>query len=158
MIDLKHLTLINFRYYCTSDEDIRWRWLCLRDGTTDDNINVAGHRLSTGEMEELIGSHAAVAECAVVGIDDEREDKYRWACCVERWSHGWAWINWARPYFANSTRNWSSSHFRQAVIVAGSQDAFWKDPAKNHPPASGKRCPVPPTITTHILWSLLDAT
>jgi propionyl-CoA synthetase len=40
-------------------------------GRTDDNINVAGHRLSTGEMEELIGSHAAVAECAVVGVDDE---------------------------------------------------------------------------------------
>ena len=40
-------------------------------GRTDDNINVAGHLLSTGEMEELIGSYAAVAECAVVGIDDE---------------------------------------------------------------------------------------
>ncbi|MDG2198399.1 MAG: propionyl-CoA synthetase [SAR324 cluster bacterium] len=40
-------------------------------GRTDDNINVAGHRLSTGEMEELLGSHATVAECAVVGIDDE---------------------------------------------------------------------------------------
>jgi propionyl-CoA synthetase len=40
-------------------------------GRTDDVINVAGHRLSTGEMEELIGAHKAVAECAVVGIDDE---------------------------------------------------------------------------------------
>ena len=40
-------------------------------GRTDDVINVAGHRLSTGEMEELIGGHAAVAECAVVGIDDQ---------------------------------------------------------------------------------------
>jgi len=40
-------------------------------GRTDDVINVAGHRLSTGEMEELIGSHAAVAECAVVGVDDQ---------------------------------------------------------------------------------------
>ena len=40
-------------------------------GRTDDVINVAGHRLSTGEMEELIGSHPAVAECAVVGIDDQ---------------------------------------------------------------------------------------
>jgi len=40
-------------------------------GRTDDVINVAGHRLSTGEMEELIGGHEAVAECAVVGIDDE---------------------------------------------------------------------------------------
>ncbi|MEX0730427.1 MAG: propionyl-CoA synthetase [Aquisalimonadaceae bacterium] len=40
-------------------------------GRMDDVINVAGHRLSTGEMEELIGAHSAVAECAVVGIEDE---------------------------------------------------------------------------------------
>ena len=40
-------------------------------GRTDDVINVAGHRLSTGEMEELIGAHQAVAECAVVGIADD---------------------------------------------------------------------------------------
>jgi propionyl-CoA synthetase len=40
-------------------------------GRVDDVINVAGHRLSTGEMEEFVGSHAAVAECAVVGISDE---------------------------------------------------------------------------------------
>ena len=39
-------------------------------GRVDDVINVAGHRLSTGEMEELIGDHWAVAECAVVGIDE----------------------------------------------------------------------------------------
>ncbi|RYF77800.1 MAG: propionyl-CoA synthetase [Cytophagaceae bacterium] len=37
-------------------------------GRVDDVINVAGHRLSTGEMEEIVGSHSAVAECAVVGI------------------------------------------------------------------------------------------
>ncbi len=40
-------------------------------GRIDDVINVAGHRLSTGEMEEIIASHPAVAECAVVGIEDE---------------------------------------------------------------------------------------
>ncbi len=40
-------------------------------GRSDDVINVAGHRLSTGEMEEIVGSHAAVAECAVIGIQDE---------------------------------------------------------------------------------------
>ncbi|TXH71905.1 MAG: propionyl-CoA synthetase [Thiothrix sp.] len=40
-------------------------------GRVDDVINVAGHRLSTGEMEEIIGGHAAVAECAVVGRDDD---------------------------------------------------------------------------------------
>ena len=39
-------------------------------GRIDDVINVAGHRLSTGEMEEVVASHPAVAECAVVGIAD----------------------------------------------------------------------------------------
>ena len=40
-------------------------------GRTDDVINVAGHCLSTGEMEEIVGAHPAVAECAVIGIHDE---------------------------------------------------------------------------------------
>ncbi|HAS6219236.1 TPA: acetate--CoA ligase [Vibrio vulnificus] len=40
-------------------------------GRIDDVINVAGHRLSTGEMEEIVGAHPAVAECAVVGVQDE---------------------------------------------------------------------------------------
>jgi len=39
-------------------------------GRTDDVINVAGHRLSTGEMEEILASHPAVAECAVIGVQD----------------------------------------------------------------------------------------
>lgn len=38
---------------------------------TDDIINVAGHRLSTGGMEEVLASHPDVAECAVVGVHDE---------------------------------------------------------------------------------------
>ncbi|MBO0884961.1 MAG: AMP-binding protein, partial [Mycobacterium sp.] len=40
-------------------------------GRTDDIINVAGHRLSTGGMEEVLSSHPDVAECAVIGIKDE---------------------------------------------------------------------------------------
>jgi propionyl-CoA synthetase len=40
-------------------------------GRTDDIINVAGHRLSTGSMEEVLASHRDVAECAVVGMKDE---------------------------------------------------------------------------------------
>lgn len=40
-------------------------------GRTDDIINVAGHRLSTGGMEEVLSSHQDVAECAVMGIKDE---------------------------------------------------------------------------------------
>jgi propionyl-CoA synthetase len=38
---------------------------------TDDVINTAGHRLSTGQMEEILASHPDVAECAVVGVADE---------------------------------------------------------------------------------------
>ena len=40
-------------------------------GRTDDVINVAGHRLSTGQLEEAIAGHEAVAECAVTGVKDE---------------------------------------------------------------------------------------
>jgi propionyl-CoA synthetase len=39
-------------------------------GRIDDVINVAGHRLSTSEMEEIIAGHTGVAECAVFGIND----------------------------------------------------------------------------------------
>ena len=39
-------------------------------GRIDDLINVAGHRLSTGQLEEVVANHPAVAECAVVGVQD----------------------------------------------------------------------------------------
>ncbi len=48
------------------DED-GYLWIMSR---TDDIINVAGHRLSTGAMEEVLAAHPDVAECAVVGIAD----------------------------------------------------------------------------------------
>ena len=37
---------------------------------TEDVINVAGHRLSTGAMEEVLAAHADIAECAVIGVAD----------------------------------------------------------------------------------------
>ena len=40
-------------------------------GRVDDVINVAGHRLSTAEMEEVVARHPSVAECAVVGVNDD---------------------------------------------------------------------------------------
>jgi len=40
-------------------------------GRVDDVINVAGHRLSTAEMEEIVASHPSIAECAVIGINDD---------------------------------------------------------------------------------------
>jgi propionyl-CoA synthetase len=39
-------------------------------GRVDDVINVAGHRMSTGEMEEVVADHPAIAECAVIGVED----------------------------------------------------------------------------------------
>jgi propionyl-CoA synthetase len=59
-------------YYKTADagyiDDDGYLWVMSR---TDDIINVAGHRLSTGAMEEVLASHPDVAECAVVGVHDE---------------------------------------------------------------------------------------
>ncbi len=51
-------------------------------GRVDDVINVAGHRLSTSEMEEIVSSHPDVAECAVVGIDDDLKGQVPFAAVV----------------------------------------------------------------------------
>ena len=59
-------------YYKTADAGYKdedgYLWIMSR---TDDIINVAGHRLSTGALEEVLASHGDVAECAVVGVADE---------------------------------------------------------------------------------------
>jgi propionyl-CoA synthetase len=59
-------------YYLTADAGYKdedgYLWVMTR---TDDIINVAGHRLSTGALEEVLSSHPDVAECAVLGVTDE---------------------------------------------------------------------------------------
>ncbi|WP_299769922.1 AMP-binding protein [uncultured Tateyamaria sp.] len=59
-------------YYETGDagmmDDDGYLYIMAR---TDDVINVAGHRLSTGAMEEVLAGHPDVAECAVVGVSDQ---------------------------------------------------------------------------------------
>lgn len=58
-------------YYLTGDGGyLDEEGYCFIMGRVDDVINVSGHRLSTGEMEEWVATHPAVAECAVVGIHD----------------------------------------------------------------------------------------
>jgi propionyl-CoA synthetase len=59
-------------YYKTADAGLKDEdgYLTIL-GRTDDIINVAGHRLSTGGMEEVVASHRDVAECAVLGVKDE---------------------------------------------------------------------------------------
>ncbi|CUH29291.1 Acetyl-coenzyme A synthetase [Jannaschia seosinensis] len=58
-------------YYATGDagmlDEDGYLWIMAR---TDDVINVAGHRLSTGAMEEVLATHPDVAECAVIGAAD----------------------------------------------------------------------------------------
>ena len=51
-------------------------------GRVDDVINVAGHRLSTAEMEEVVAAHKDVAECCVVGIDDDLKGQIPFAIAV----------------------------------------------------------------------------
>lgn len=59
-------------YYLTGDsgyiDEDGYVWVM---GRMDGVINVAGHRLSTGEMEEIVSKHPDVAECAVIGVNDE---------------------------------------------------------------------------------------
>jgi len=59
-------------YYMTADagymDDEGYLYIMAR---TDDIINVAGHRLSTGGMEEVLAHHPDVAECAVIGVEDQ---------------------------------------------------------------------------------------
>ncbi len=66
--------------WATRDKDGYWTIL----GRIDDVINVAGHRLGTREIEESICSHAAVAECAVVGVHDEVKGQVAVAFAVPR--------------------------------------------------------------------------
>jgi propionyl-CoA synthetase len=58
-------------YYLTGDAGYKdedgYLWIMSR---TDDVINVAGHRLSTGQMEEVLAGHSDIAECAVIGVSD----------------------------------------------------------------------------------------
>jgi acyl-coenzyme A synthetase/AMP-(fatty) acid ligase len=59
-------------YYLTGDGGyIDEDGYCYIMGRIDDVINVSGHRLSTGEMEEIVAAHHDIAECAVVGVKDE---------------------------------------------------------------------------------------
>jgi propionyl-CoA synthetase len=57
-------------------------------GRVDDVINVAGHRLSTAEMEEIVASHHSVAECAVIGVHDDLKGQVPLALVVTKSGEG----------------------------------------------------------------------
>jgi propionyl-CoA synthetase len=70
-------------YYLTGDgghmDEDGYVWVM---GRVDDVINVAGHRLSTGGMEEVLSKHPDVAECAVVGVADDLKGQVPVGFCV----------------------------------------------------------------------------
>ena len=109
-------------------------------GRTDDVINVAGHRLSTGEMEELIGSHEAVAECAVVGIDDQLKGQLpvglvvlKDGVDVEIAAAGGRLVQLIRQ--GDRRRGRLQEGHRGG---APAQDPLGQDPAQDHPAAGGR--------------------
>ncbi|MEW6349452.1 MAG: propionyl-CoA synthetase [Thermodesulfobacteriota bacterium] len=70
-------------YYLTGDggniDEDGYVWVM---GRVDDVINVAGHRLSTGGMEEVLSTHPDVAECAVIGVNDDLKGQVPIGLCV----------------------------------------------------------------------------
>ncbi len=70
-------------YYLTGDggniDEDGYVWVM---GRVDDVINVAGHRLSTGGMEEVLSTHTDVAECAVIGVNDDLKGQVPIGLCV----------------------------------------------------------------------------
>ena len=65
MSDVRETTLRDFVLFCFERRPVPWPTLY------DEMCYVAGHRLSTGAMEEVLAAHPDIAECAVVGVADE---------------------------------------------------------------------------------------
>ena len=103
-------------------------------GRTDDIINVAGHRLSTGGMEEVLSAHKDVAECAVLGIKDELKGEVPCGFIVLK-----AGVNRPPAEIESECvalvreKIGPVASFRLAIIVnAAAEDALGKNPARHH--------------------------
>ena len=104
-------------------------------GRTDDIINVAGHRLSTGSMEEVLASHQDVAECAVIGARDELKGQTPMGLVVLK-----SGVN--RPHAGDraGTGGFGPRTHRSGGVVprcarggAVAEDTVRQDPARQHP-------------------------
>ena len=88
-------------------------------GRVDDVINVAGHRLSTGEMEEIVGKHPMVAECAVIGIRDELKGQLPMGLMVLKNADGAEPAQVIDEVIAMVRRDIGAvAAFKQAIVVA----------------------------------------
>ena len=117
-------------------------------GRTDDVINVAGHRLSTGVIEAVVAAHPAVAECAVIGVADDLKGQAPRAFVVLK-----AGVD-DRPRRADPARSSPTvrehvgpvAALKEVVVVPGAaEDALRQDPAPHDarasPTAAPSRCP-----------------
>ena len=133
-------------YYLTGDAGVvdedGYLWIMSR---TDDIINVAGHRLSTGAMEEVLAAHQDVAECAVVGVADALKGQLPLGFVVLKmgvnrprrrsWWSSCAWC--ARPSarsLPSSRRRWWSACRRPA------RARFCAAPWRRSPTGKRSRC------------------
>jgi len=88
-------------------------------GRVDDVINVAGHRLSTGEMEEIVGKHPMVAECAVIGRYDELKGQLPMGFVVLKNSEGAEPAQIVDEVIAMVRQDIGAvAAFKQAIVVA----------------------------------------
>ena len=101
-------------------------------GRTDDVINVAGHRMSTGSIEAVLAAHPAVAECAVIGVADEIKGQVPRGFVVLK-----AGATAERPG-RRTDRGGTRKHRRRSVFQAcrrrsrAAEDPLGQDFAKDH--------------------------
>ena len=110
-------------------------------GRVDDVINVAGHRLSTGEMEEVVSTHKDIAECAVIGVHDNLKGQLPVGLCVLK-----AGVNTSEEAIQEGSCEDDPGNDRTHCRVQGnlrgetaSEDAFREDPARHHAENRGRR-------------------
>ncbi len=110
-------------------------------GRTDDVINVAGHRLSTGAIEEVLAAHPDVAECCVVGMADPIKGQVPLGLAVLKAGVARPTVDLAAELVALvRERVGPVASFKDARIVpATAQDTLGQDPARHHPRARGWR-------------------
>ena len=101
---------------------------------TDDIINVAGHRLSTGGMEEVLAAHPDVAECAVIGVADELKGQVPCGFVVLKAGVGPAADRRSSSEIVRLVREKIGpvAAFKTAITVdAPAEDALGQDPARH---------------------------
>ncbi|MFC3175442.1 AMP-binding protein [Novosphingobium bradum] len=117
-------------------------------GRTDDIINVAGHRLSTGQMEQIVAAADGVAECAVIGADDPLKGQVPVAFVVARAGHADAAAMAARVIAAVRVDIGAVASLKAAHVVAQLPKTRSGKILRNvlRKLAAGEAVAIPPTI------------